>query len=109
MSFIDYDTKAPYDDTYHMHRIETHLASSRTTLILDEEVRAAARELAHQYGCSTSEAIRRAVVQQRDAVFGISNASRESRVRTLEVLFEQFQDNDAEAEVRRLKDEDEGF
>ena len=40
--------------------------ATRTTLMLDEDVRSAARELAHRYGCSTSEAIRRAVLRHRD-------------------------------------------
>jgi len=83
--------------------------SKRTTLILDDESRAAAGELAHRYGCSTSEAIRRAIVRQRDVVLGVPGARRKQRVRILERLFEQFQDNDPAEEVRRLKAEDEGF
>lgn len=81
----------------------------RTTLMLDEDVRAAARELAHRYGCSTSEAIRRAVLRHRDAVVGIPQARRAERVRTLERLFELFQGHDPADEVRRLKEQDEGF
>ena len=44
--------------------------SYRTTLILDEEARGAARDLAHRYGCSTSGATRRAIVRQHDSVLG---------------------------------------
>ena len=79
--------------------------SKRTTLVLDDDARLAARELAHRYGCSTSEAIRRAIVRQRNAVLGIPPTRREERVRILERLFEQFQDNDPAEEVRRLKRE----
>ncbi len=77
--------------------------------MLDHGTREAARELAHRYGCSTSEAIRRAIVRQRDAVIGVPIAKREERVRILEILFEQFDGNDPAEEVRRLKEEDEGF
>ena len=77
--------------------------------MLDEDVRSAARELAHRYGCSTSEAIRRAVLRHRDAVVGIPPARRAERVRTLERLFELFEGHDPADEVRRLKEQDEGF
>ena len=81
----------------------------RTTLLFDDETRRAAKELALRYDCSTSEAVRRAVVRHRDAVFGISNETRRGRVKTLERLFELFEGHDAEEEIRRLKDQDEGF
>ena len=81
----------------------------RTTLMLDEDVRSAARELAHRYGCSTSEAIRRAVLRHRDSVIGIPPSRRAERVRILERLFALFQDHDPADEVRRLKEQDEGF
>jgi hypothetical protein len=83
--------------------------SNRTTVVLDDATREAARDLAHRYGCSTSEAIRRAIVRQRDALLGVPSARRKERIRILERLFEQFQDNDPAEEVRRLKEEDEGF
>ena len=83
--------------------------SHRTTLILDEEARGAARDLAHRYGCSTSEAIRRAIVRQRDSVLGVPVGRREERGQILARLFEQFQGHDAVDEIRRLKKEDEGF
>ncbi len=85
------------------------MPSTRTSLLLDDETRQAARELALRYGCSVSEAIRRAVIRQRDTVFGVPAASRKERRQVLERLFDLFDGNDAEAEVRRLKDEDEGF
>ena len=81
----------------------------RTTLMLDPESRKAARELALRYGCSTSEAIRRAVIRQRDTAFGVSAAGRKERVAALKRLFELFQGNDADDEVQRLKSQDAGF
>ncbi len=82
---------------------------SRTTILLDEDTREAAKQLAMQYGCSTSEAIRRAVVRHRDAVFGVPAESRKERARTLTRLFDLFEGHDAEAEIRELKAQDEGF
>jgi hypothetical protein len=81
----------------------------RTTLLLDEETQTAARELAKQYKCSMSEAIRRSVVRQRDAALGLPLARRRERVRTLDQLYTLFEGNDPASEVRRLKAEDEGF
>lgn len=81
----------------------------RTTLLLDDETRHAAKQLALHYDCSTSEAIRRAVVRHRDAAFGVPEERRRERRKILEHLFELFEGNDAEEEVRRLKAEDEGF
>ena len=85
---------------HHMHR---------TSLLLDDDTRRAARQLALHYGCSVSEAIRRAVVRHRDAVFGVPAESRKKRMETLGELFELFEGHDAEEEVRRLKTHDEGF
>lgn len=81
----------------------------RTTLLFDPESRKAAKELAHKYDCSTSEAVRRAVISHRNAVFGVSSELQNRRVETLHRLFELFEGHDAEAEIRRLKSEDEGF
>ncbi|MBZ5497797.1 MAG: hypothetical protein LAP85_15445 [Acidobacteriia bacterium] len=83
--------------------------SQRTTLILDPETRQAARQLALRYGCSTSEAIRRAVLRHRDTVFGVPVESRNERRRVLERLFKLFEGNDAEEETGRLKTQDQGF
>jgi hypothetical protein len=79
----------------------------RTSLILDEESRRAARQLAARYGCSTSEAIRRAVLRHRDAVFGIPAQSRRERRSNLLRLIDLFQGHDAADEIRRLKAQDE--
>ncbi len=81
----------------------------RTTLLLDPETRRAARDLARHYDCSTSEAIRRAVVQQRQAVVGVPRGLRTRRARALRRLFVLFEGADPEREIRRLKAEDEGF
>ena len=81
----------------------------RTTLVLDEKAREAARQLARRYGCSVSEAMRRALIRQRDAELGVPRERRRERTRALRRLFVLFADNDAAAEVRRLKAEGEGF
>ncbi|MCY4562911.1 MAG: hypothetical protein OXE40_00350 [Gammaproteobacteria bacterium] len=81
----------------------------RTTIMLDEDTRTAARELAHRYGCSTSEAIRRAVMGHREVVLGVPDAQRQQRARILNRLFQLFEGHDAADEIRRLKEQDEGF
>ena len=78
-------------------------------MYLDDEVRSAARQLASRYDCSLSEAIRRAVVRHRDAVVGVPLERRKERTRALDRLIELFEGHDAEEEIRRLKDHDEGF
>lgn len=83
--------------------------AQRTTLLLDDDTKRAARQLALRYGCSTSEAIRRAVVRHRDAVFGVPEESRRERQKVLERLVDLFDGHDAIDEVRRLKLQDEGF
>ena len=81
----------------------------RTTLLLDPETRRAARDLARHYECSTSEAIRRAVLHQREAVMGTPPALRARRTSALRRLFVLFEGADPDREIRRLKAEDEGF
>jgi hypothetical protein len=83
--------------------------AQRTTLVLDEKAREAARQLARRHGCSLSEATRRALVRQRDSELGVPRRRRRERVRAMRRLFELFAENDPLAEVRRLKAEDEGF
>jgi hypothetical protein len=83
--------------------------SSRTTLVLDDKAREAARQLARRYGCSLSEATRRALVRQRDQELGVPRRRRHERARALRRLFELFADNDPRSEIKRLKAEDEGF
>jgi hypothetical protein len=83
--------------------------ASRTTLVLDDNSKEAILQLARRYGCSMSEAMRRAVIRQRDAEVGVPRARRQQRVQSLRRLFDLFADNDADGEIRRLKMEDEGF
>jgi hypothetical protein len=85
------------------------MAGHRTTIVLDEQTRQAARELAARDGCSLSEAIRRAVLQQHERASEIPLARQKERKELLERLFELFEGNDPETEIRRLKSEDEGF
>ncbi len=80
----------------------------RTTLLLDEESRKAAKEIAARLDCSTSEAIRVAIVRYRDLALGVSEAVREERVKVLGHLFDLFEGHDADEEIARLKAEDEG-
>jgi hypothetical protein len=56
-----------------------------------------------------SEAIRRAVLRHRASLLGVPAKSRQERVRLLKRLFELFEGNDPEEEIRRLKSEDDGF
>ena len=85
------------------------MASTRTTLVLDDQAREAAQQLARRYGCSLSEATRRALVRQRDTELGVPRKRRRERVAVLLKLFALFEGNDPRAEIRRLKAEDEGF
>jgi hypothetical protein len=83
--------------------------ASRTTLVLDDKAREAARQLARRYGCSLSEATRRALISQRDAEVGVPRERRRQRVQALRRLFDLFEEHDPAAELRRLKSEDAGF
>lgn len=77
--------------------------------MLDDEARAAARQLAGRYGCSVSEAIRRSLVCQRDAELGVPAGQRRRRSQALRRLIGLFRDNDPAEEISRLKAEDAGF
>jgi hypothetical protein len=81
----------------------------RTSILLDEEAQEAARDLARRYRCSVSEAIRRAILRHRDTLLGVSAEVRAERVRALARMVELFDGHDAEAEVARIKREDDGF
>jgi hypothetical protein len=82
---------------------------NRTTILLDDEAHRAVRELAMRYGCSPAEAVRRAVLCQRDALFGAPSEARRERVRTLNQLSQLFQGSDSAARARHLAAEDDGF
>ena len=87
----------------------TYYMSYRTTIILDEESRDAARQLALRLDCSTSEAIRIAIVRHKETVFGLPSDARRQRTEALRQLISLSEDMDPETEVARLKQEDEGF
>jgi hypothetical protein len=78
----------------------------RTTIVLDEATREAAKQLATAYGCSMSDAIRRAIVLQRDRIAGLSEQRRRLRSDALRKLIELTEGNDPAAEVARLKEQD---
>ncbi len=81
----------------------------RTTVVLDEVALGAARELSTRLQMSMSEVMRQALVHYRDQMVGVSPTFRDQRVEALNQLFELFEDNDAAAEVERLKREDSGY
>jgi hypothetical protein len=83
--------------------------SHRTSIILDDETRKAAKDLAQKLDCSTSEAIRRAILRYRDLTVGIPMKVRRERGRALERLAELFEGHSSSEEIARLKEEDEGF
>ena len=78
----------------------------RTTIVLDPAARQAAKQLAARWGCSGSEAIRRALVAQRDAVAGQPPAQRTKRRLLLLKLCALFEGSDAAAEIAQRKHED---
>ena len=77
--------------------------------MVDEDVRSAAHDLGCRRGRSASEPTRGAVPRHLDTASGISPDCRAERLRALEHLFDLFLDRNPEDEVRRLKEEDEGF
>jgi hypothetical protein len=79
----------------------------RTTIMLDETTRRAARELAASYRCTVSEAIRRAILEQRNRGLGVSEERRRERLEAFTRLVDAFEGHDVEAELERLKEEDE--
>jgi hypothetical protein len=81
----------------------------RTTILLDDESRRAAKQLAAALDVAPSEAVRRAIVAYRDQVIGASPELRKRRVRAFERALELFEDNDPAAEVSALKDQDKYF
>ena len=83
--------------------------SDRTTIVLDSESRRAAEELAEADQTSMSEAIRRAVLEERDRRLGPGSAAQRRRREALERLFELFAGHDAAEEIAELKRQDEYF
>lgn len=90
-----------YDAHEYVYRMYT-----RTTILLDEASRRAARDLAHQFGCSTSEAIRRVLVEYSKSstpVRYVTPERRQERVKALRQLIQMFDGHDAQAEILELK------
>lgn len=86
------------------------MPSPRTTVVLDPPSRAAAKTLARTLGITPSEAIRRALIAYRDQVLGGVSVSEVRRRRAaFHKLMELMDGSDPEAEVARLKREDEHF
>jgi len=85
------------------------MMARRTTILLDNKSRRAAKQLAGALDVSVSEAVRRAIVAYRDQVVGASVDARRRRVRAFQHAIELFEGNDAEAEVRALKQQDKYF
>ncbi len=83
------------------------MATRRTSLVLDDASRSAARELASLYQCSMAEAIRRAIISHRNAVRGVPAERRKERLKALVELAQLFEGHDADAEIRALKAADE--
>ena len=81
----------------------------RTTILLDDESRRAAKQLAARLEVTPSEAIRRAVIAFRDQVVGASTDTRRRRTQALKRLIRLCEGNDAAAEVAELKRQDTHF
>ena len=75
--------------------------------MMDEKAWNAARELAFANRTSISEAIRQAVLCQRELQFGPKSGDVEHKLAILQDLFALFEGHCPEDEVRRLKEEDE--
>lgn len=77
--------------------------------MLDEASLRAAQDLSARLQVSTSEAIRRAIIGYRDQLTEVPHQVRAERRRAFEELIAAFRGHDPAEEVRRLKEEDEGF
>lgn len=82
---------------------------TRTTLLLDDDSRRAAKRLSAKLQVSPSEVVRRALVHYSDHVLGVSAERRRRRKKALDQLTALFEGHDADAEIERLKQEDEFF
>lgn len=81
----------------------------RTTILLDDNSRRAAKQVASELDVTPSEVIRRAIVAYRDQIVGISADARKRRLRSFKRAVQLFEGNDAEAEVQALKEQDRHF
>ncbi len=80
---------------------------NQTTIVLDEQSSDALAALTKHYGCSASEAVRRALVQHRTRTLGVPENKRRRRKAALLKLIELMDGHDYLAEIKRLKEEDE--
>lgn len=81
----------------------------RTTVVLDSASLEAAHQLSGRLHVSMSEVIRRALLDYRDKMVGVTPEFRDQRVAALHKLFELFDGHDAREEIKRLKSEDIGY
>ena len=82
------------------------MASNRTTIVLGEKERRAARRLATLWGVSPSEAIRRAVIKvDEETVPASRERARRARASALDRAREVFASMDIESELARINDE----
>ena len=79
---------------------------TRTTILLDQPSRRAAKQLAAHLDVSPSEAIRRALAHYRNHVIGSPEADRRRRLAALDRSLVAFRGMDPAAELRRMKRED---
>lgn len=79
---------------------------SRTTVVLDGPSQAALDALTRHYGCSASEAVRRALVQHRDRALGVPEEKRKRRRAALDDLVRLMDGHDWKAELDRLEEEE---
>ena len=74
--------------------------------MMDEKALGAARELAFANKTSVSEAIRQAVIRQRELQLGPKTGEVGRKLEILKELFQIFEGHDPDQEVQRLKEED---
>jgi hypothetical protein len=82
------------------------MASNRTTIVLGEKERRAAKRLAALWGVSPSEAIRRAVIKvDEEAVPASRERARRARAKALHSARDVFDTMDVAAEIARISEE----
>ena len=80
---------------------------NRTTIVLDERSQAALDALTKHYGCSASEAVRRALVRHREQALGVPADKRKRRSAALRKLVAIMDGHDWQEEIAMLKEQDE--
>jgi hypothetical protein len=82
------------------------MASNRTTIVLGEKERRAAKRLAALWGVTPSEAIRRAVIKvDEETVPASRERARRARANALERARDVFASMDIERELARITEE----